>query len=559
MIRKYFASTIAGLLVLALLVGFIPGHSIIRHAKGDMHEGFMFRGDLGHSGVFNSTVPANNTLLWSFETGSAIESSPAVHGDRIFFGAEDGRVYCLDRTSGAELWSFATGNEVDSTPAIIDGVVYVGSADSRFYALDSTTGEELWNYTFPSPASQIVSSPAVAGGLAFIGAKDRNLYAVNLTSHDLEWQFSTDDEIWSSPSIDWPFVYIGSLDGKLYSIWGTNGTEHWNFSADIMAFPIGFYASPMISNGSVYIGSEDNNLYRLNAETGEEIWRFTASSYIYASAAVANQKVFIHTQTSQNGFVYALPEEDPNSDGIINDTEVIWSFGTQDFEGGSSPAVADGTVLVGSTTGIIFCLDELTGHEIWKLITGGSIISSPIIIDGIVYFGARDGTLYAVGGEKPEEIDIEIIPEFPSIKGNRVMGISVLVTYRGVPLEGAFVNFHVTAGNLSQQGASTFPDGTQRIKYTAPEVEENVTVTVTAAATKYGYSESESTSQFTVEPSSVYGDVGSSSTFSLAKYWIYLTIIGLLIAVNAAFIVIRYKKSKKKGNETEEDTREGST
>ena len=33
----------------------------------------------------------------------------------------------------------------------------------------------------------------------------------------------------------------------------------------------------------------------------------------------------------------------------------------------------------------------------WKFATNGSVISSPTIVDGIVYFGSQDKNIYAVG------------------------------------------------------------------------------------------------------------------------------------------------------------------
>ena len=36
---------------------------------------------------------------------------------------------------------------VDSSPAVADGRVYVGSDDGRVYCLDASTGAQVWNYT----------------------------------------------------------------------------------------------------------------------------------------------------------------------------------------------------------------------------------------------------------------------------------------------------------------------------------------------------------------------------------------------------------------------------
>jgi outer membrane protein assembly factor BamB len=56
----------------------------------------------------------------------------------------------------------------------------------------------------------------------------------------------------------------------------------------------------------------------------------------------------------------------------------------------------EGTILVGSWDGALYCL-EASGQQQWKFETGGPIVSSPAIgLDGVVYFGSHDGKFYAV-------------------------------------------------------------------------------------------------------------------------------------------------------------------
>jgi outer membrane protein assembly factor BamB len=53
----------------------------------------------------------------------------------VFVGSGDGRVYALDASTGVLVWSYATGGAVESSPAVVGSVVYVGSGDGRVYAL----------------------------------------------------------------------------------------------------------------------------------------------------------------------------------------------------------------------------------------------------------------------------------------------------------------------------------------------------------------------------------------------------------------------------------------
>jgi len=62
----------------------------------------------------------------------------------------------------------------------------------------------------------------------------------------------------------------------------------------------------------------------------------------------------------------------------------------------SSPVIADGTVYVGSNDGTLYALDLRTGAERWRRALGSPVGSSPAVGEGLVYAQTRDGVLYAV-------------------------------------------------------------------------------------------------------------------------------------------------------------------
>ena len=76
------------------------------------------------------------TVLWEFETGGSVFSSPAIGSDgTVYVGSSDNKLYAINGKSGVKLWEFKTegletGGGVYSSPAIgPDGTVYVGSKD----------------------------------------------------------------------------------------------------------------------------------------------------------------------------------------------------------------------------------------------------------------------------------------------------------------------------------------------------------------------------------------------------------------------------------------------
>ena len=124
------------------------------------------------------------------------------------------------------------------------------------------------------------------------------------------------------------------------------------------------------------------------------------------------------------------------------------------------------------------------------------------------------------------------------------MRINVWVTDEaGNQAEGSFVKFAVTSGNLSQSGASTFPDGSQSIKYLAPPVKRNITVTLSLSAAKGGYAPGAITVVFNVTVyKSAYSDVSSESSFNFEKYAPYLGALALLGITDGAVLAMLARK-----------------
>ena len=66
----------------------------------------------------------------------------------------------------------------------------------------------------------------------------------------------------------------------------------------------------------------------------------------------------------------------------------LWRFRVGNGEFISSPALVGNRLFVGSTDGNVYAVDTDTGQEVWRAETGGPVISSPAVVDDIVYVGS---------------------------------------------------------------------------------------------------------------------------------------------------------------------------
>jgi outer membrane protein assembly factor BamB len=189
----------------------------------------QFRYSARHKGAspFENVLSAGNVSRmddnWKFATTTqSLLSAPAVAGGTVYVGANDFNVYAVSAATGAKLWSFATGSVVESSPAVANGLVYAGAGNGSLYALSAATGGMVWSM---NTGGAVESSPAVVNGVVYVGSDSGEVSAFNATDGTPLWQFSTGgSSFFSSPAVSNGNVYIGAGDGDLYSFGLAGGT-----------------------------------------------------------------------------------------------------------------------------------------------------------------------------------------------------------------------------------------------------------------------------------------------------------------------------------------------
>jgi outer membrane protein assembly factor BamB len=337
--------------------------------------------------------------------------------------------------------SRGVGGPISSAPTVANGVLYatadVGSAGvGTLYAYSAAgsskctnrrpkTCDPLWSAT-PSVDHKLMTSPAVdlANGIVYVGSAEGVLYAYDATTGALEWQSSLlGGSVGSSPTITNEYVYVSIVYGWTFAFPLTNGSDgnnptcathdgtkicrpEWRYST-----PGDVYSSPAVANGLLYsnVSTPTNRLYAyddeldshcsgaafampLGATCANPLWTATTGGG-KSSPAVANGVVYIGSLTG--GLLAFSAPGSANCSGTPYTSlqgmtcTPIWtgSTGRQD---GSSPAVADGVVYIGSRDGHLDAFAATEGTPRWTAATGGSIDSAPIIAAGVVYVGCSN-------------------------------------------------------------------------------------------------------------------------------------------------------------------------
>ena len=112
-------------------------------------------------------------------------------------------------------------------------------------------------------------------------------------------------------------------------------------------------------------------------------WRYFAQAFSGSSPAVVDGRLFVGTAGQS---IIALDAETGS---------LIWQY-TVSGPVDSSVAVMENLLYVGLRDGNVLALDVKTGRKTWSFKTGGPIYGSPVVDRGVVFIGSGDSKVYAI-------------------------------------------------------------------------------------------------------------------------------------------------------------------
>jgi outer membrane protein assembly factor BamB len=338
-------------------------------------------------------------VAWqTFIPGGGRVGIGVTYGDgKVFTGSFKNEQLALDARTGDILWTTLTKGPMIFTGSYYDDMYFLGGTDENtMYCFNATTGKIIWTYT-PPTNGYFVTGTAVAYGMVYEMNKDGYFYAINVKTGELAWKYKGPDDtlLWPGmASIADGKVYVTTGESAMYG--GETGISEFAclnaFTGDkIWSLPIEAMApreSVAIAYGTLYlipgnvttaVDSVSGNEYsRLN-----EVWAIrdpqtTVSNWPMWRADPA------HSSTAPVG---------------PSNLSLTWKFTT---EGSviSSPSVVDGVVYFGSQDRNVYAVGAWSGQLIWKYATGGEIESSPAISNGKLFIGADDGYFYCIDTAK---------------------------------------------------------------------------------------------------------------------------------------------------------------
>ena len=350
-------------------------------------------------------------------------------GGLVFPGSFKINKLAFNATTGAIVWGTLTKGPMIFNGAYSDGKFFRGGTDDNtLYCFNAANGKILWTYTSPNgQTGYFITGPAIAYGNVYEMNKDGYLYAVNAQTGNLVWKYKGPDS-----ELIWPGMPTVA-DGKIYVTIGEkeeyNGPSQTSEFACLNAYngqliwSLPMEALPpresaIVAYGALYIipGSVSTAVDTTSGteySTDSQLWAIGDNSITTPSVSPTPTTI---TPTSK-------PTVPPSITLIPSSTESDWSMWRADPTHSStatvgpsnltlawkyttngsvisSPSIVNNIVYSGSQDKNIYALNAQNGNLIWKYATGGPIVSSPAVADGKVFIASEDGYVYCLDSNK---------------------------------------------------------------------------------------------------------------------------------------------------------------
>ncbi len=270
---------------------------------------------VGHPAHQAVCLDANNgDILWAYTSMDQMcYSSPALVGNHLLIGADDGALYSLHPTTGALNWKFSSrGGVYVSSPSVDQTGTRIffapGDYDANLYCL-TLSGTTHWTTPLLAPAMGgriVVSSPTSSGTHVFLQAAEvipnnadptavygfnisPTVFCLDVTDGTILWQvqpwpnYSFDNGFLSPVTIVDDKLLVAGPDGTCRVLRAGNGDVLSSVRTNQAVL-----ATPLVSRNNLYLASTDGNLYSL---TGQDLTAPTGSILSPVSGSTVNSAI----------------------------------------------------------------------------------------------------------------------------------------------------------------------------------------------------------------------------------------------------------------------------
>ena len=322
---------------------------------------------------------------------------------------------------------FGGGGDDNTTPTVGDRIPILSRIETG-----AQVDPALASVQVVLPPAQTNASFAQAGGTASksyghlaLGEQPTKAWTAQIAGS------SNRARLGAAPVVGGGRLYAVDVDGTVHAFDAQTGAKIWTRNAALESNlrNSAFGGGVSFDSGKLYGTNGAGEVIAMDASTGNELWKVTPSGPLRGSPTVAFGSVYVMTQDNQ---IFALD---------ANDGSLQWQESASSTQAGvfgvAAPAVGQGTVIAGYSSGELVAYRYENGRSLWADALARTSISTqvgtltdidadPIIDNGRVYALGQGGRMAAyelVTGQRIWELNLAGIST-PAIAGEWIFTLT---------------------------------------------------------------------------------------------------------------------------------------
>ncbi|AXQ23254.1 hypothetical protein BEN71_14720 [Acinetobacter wuhouensis] len=397
---------------------------------------------------YHSRLPK---VIWSRYIGiQTRKNTPLINGHKIYIGSAgsewnkadkyDG-AYCLDIDTGQIIWFFATNSDVNEI-ALLDGFIYFGCDNGYLYCLSSLEGKLIWKLKLDSGViTTIIKHMRSHDYYLLVITYQGNMYWLDPINGDVFDKVQTKETIMGDIKTFGlthdQNIIIPTTSGQLL-IYGENNFQFQLLKRIQLKYPDEYsktgysipeiYSKPLLHENFLYISYSRETYYsyppicKVNLDTGNIIWHSSPidNSHHYGNIRTnlllyKNEVIFTHPYSNELGGV----------DSSSGKNTWILPIGKSMFQQWSSPIIHQSFCYLARHDGYLYKINLENHTKEWGLFLGShqchgvvydkfqeqtnefeatewenrvgfSIYSTPKLVNNKIIIGTGEGYLYCI-------------------------------------------------------------------------------------------------------------------------------------------------------------------
>jgi outer membrane protein assembly factor BamB len=373
----------------------------------------------------NAVFPGSLSVKWSHKSGAEINGGFAIVGNTLYGVNFKNETFALDLQTGKRRWTATAKNIVMSTPIVTNGLVVVGSGKNEVtvdtkdqYLWSVPQGDDLLAYRIQNGSlawrvhtlGEDMASAGLSGSTLVLANGDMHAYGIEAATGKVVWKKPIPgvDTMGSTAVVDGTSYVIASM-GVPYQYGPNTHVLAMNSATGkvLWSAPYGNSdCAPTVGGGMVFVEASINHrhdpvpiggyneVYGIDAATGKLRWKYTAENHGFYTSVGSSERAV--AATYDKGVLYqSLPVSTEFAAFQARTGKLLWKIDTEGTVK-MSPVVSNGVVYFGDSSGLLYTVNANTGRIANVKVFRAPFATSPPILYGATLFIANGDTVYAI-------------------------------------------------------------------------------------------------------------------------------------------------------------------